>query len=238
MRSHGIVHGILQARILEWVAFPFSRGSSQPRDLPNPGIKPRSLAMQADSLPAEPAGKPKNTVAGRLSLLQWIFLTQELNQGLLHCRWILFFFLELSVLCAHLIGLNIHLLLLACVLVAQTCLTLCNPIDCSPASSCAHGIFQASILEWVAISFSRGGSFRPKDWTHVSCVSYIAGRFFTRWAIQETHGGGWILYQVWTTCADLSFFLESWISHQGTRGRSAIRTWEMEACTEIIRIFF
>ena len=46
------VHGILQARILEWVAFPFSRGSS------NPGIEPRSPTLQADSLPAEPPGKP------------------------------------------------------------------------------------------------------------------------------------------------------------------------------------
>ena len=46
------VHGILQARILEWVGFPFSRG------FPNPGIEPRSPALQADSLPAEPPGKP------------------------------------------------------------------------------------------------------------------------------------------------------------------------------------
>ena len=56
---HGyIVHGILQARKLEWVAVPFSKGSSQPRDLPNPGIEPRSSTLQMDSLPAEPQGKP------------------------------------------------------------------------------------------------------------------------------------------------------------------------------------
>ena len=55
-----------------------------PGDLPNPGIKPRSSALQVDSLPAEPQGKPKNTGVGSLSLLQQIFLTQELNQGLLH----------------------------------------------------------------------------------------------------------------------------------------------------------
>ena len=73
--------GILQARILEWVAFPFSK------DLPNPGIQPRSPALRADSLPAEPQGKPKNTRVVNLSLLQQIFPTQELNQGLLHCRW-------------------------------------------------------------------------------------------------------------------------------------------------------
>ena len=60
------VHGILRATILEWVAFPFSRASSQPRD------PTRSLTLQADSLPAEPQGKPKNTGVGSLSLLQRI----------------------------------------------------------------------------------------------------------------------------------------------------------------------
>ena len=55
------VHGILQARILE----PFP----SPGDLPNPGIEPRSPALRADSLPAEPQGKPKNTGVGSLSPL-------------------------------------------------------------------------------------------------------------------------------------------------------------------------
>ena len=73
-------HGILQARILEWVAVPSSRG------LPNPGIKPRSPELWADSLSPEPPGKPENTQVGSLSLLQGIFLTQELNWGILHCR--------------------------------------------------------------------------------------------------------------------------------------------------------
>ena len=61
-----------------------------PGDLPNPGIQPRSPALQADSLPSEPPGKPKNTGVGTLSLLQGIFLIHELNKGLLHCRWILY----------------------------------------------------------------------------------------------------------------------------------------------------
>ena len=52
LQPHGTVHGILQARILEWVAFP------SPEDLPNPGIEPRSPALQVDSLPAEPHEKP------------------------------------------------------------------------------------------------------------------------------------------------------------------------------------
>ena len=55
------VHGILQARILEWVTFPFSRGSSQPRD------RTQVSALQADSLPAEPQEKLKNTGVGSLS---------------------------------------------------------------------------------------------------------------------------------------------------------------------------
>ena len=80
-----IVHGI------------FSRPEYQseqpflfPRDLPNPGIEPRSPTLQADSLPAQPQEKPKNTGVGSLSLLQGIFLTQESNRVLLHCRWILY----------------------------------------------------------------------------------------------------------------------------------------------------
>ena len=75
------VHGILRARILEWVAFPFSRGSSQSR----------SPTLQADSLPAEPQEKPKNTEVGSLSLLQGIFQTQRLNPGLPPCRQILYY---------------------------------------------------------------------------------------------------------------------------------------------------
>ena len=74
------VHGFLQARILEWVAI------ASPGNLPNPGIEPRFPELQADSLPVEPQGKPKNTGVGSLSLLQQIFLTQESNQSLLHCR--------------------------------------------------------------------------------------------------------------------------------------------------------
>ena len=57
---------------------------------PTPGIEPRSPALQVDSLPAEPQGKPKSTGVGSLSLLQQIFQTQELNQGLLHYRRILY----------------------------------------------------------------------------------------------------------------------------------------------------
>ena len=78
------VPGILQVRILEWVAVPFSRGSSQPRD------QTQVSCIAGDSLPAEPQGKPKNTGVGSLSLLQWLFPIQESNRGLLYCRQILY----------------------------------------------------------------------------------------------------------------------------------------------------
>ena len=58
---------------------------------------------------------------------------------------------------------------------AQSYLTLCDPVDCSPPVSSVHGILQAGILEWVAIPFSRGSS-QPRDRTQ---VSHIADRFFT-----------------------------------------------------------
>ena len=69
-----------------WSGYPFH----SPGDLLNPRFKPRSPTLQADSLPAKPQGKPKNTGVGSLSLHQQIFLTQELNCSLLHCRQILY----------------------------------------------------------------------------------------------------------------------------------------------------
>ena len=80
-----MVQGILLARMLKWVAFPFSRRSSKLGKVQvkalncQPGIEPRFPALQVDSLAVEPQGKPKNIGVGSLFLLQWIFLTQELN---------------------------------------------------------------------------------------------------------------------------------------------------------------
>ena len=67
--------------------------------------------------------------------------------------------------------------------VPKPCPTLCDLMDCSPPGSCVHEIFQARILEWVAISFSWLSS-QPRDWTWVSC---IADRFSTDWATREAH---------------------------------------------------
>ena len=68
--------------------------------------------------------------------------------------------------------------------VTQLCPTLCNSMDCSLPGSSIHGILQGRILEWVAISFSRGSS-QPKDWTW---VSRIGGRRFNLWATREAQG--------------------------------------------------
>ena len=65
--------------------------------------------------------------------------------------------------------------------VTQLCPTLCHPMDYSLTGSSIHGIFQARVLEWVAISFPRGSS-QPRDWIR---VSHIVGRCFTIWAIRE-----------------------------------------------------
>ena len=83
-------------------------------------------------------------------------------------------------------------------LVTQSCLTLCDPMDCSLLGSSVHGIFQARILEWVAISFSRGSS-NTREWTW---VSRIAGRFFTIWATREAH---------------MSHIIEQWTSYLNSR---------------------
>ena len=71
-------------------------------------------------------------------------------------------------------------------LVAQS--TLCDRMDCSLSGSSVHGILQARILEWVAVSFSRGFS-RSRDWTQVSC---IAGRLFTIWTTREAPAFVWL----------------------------------------------
>ena len=67
---------------------------------------------------------------------------------------------------------------------AQSCLTLCNPMDCSAPGLSTHGIFQARILEWVAISFSRGQS-RSRDRSCVSCISCTSRQFFTNRTTSE-----------------------------------------------------
>ena len=128
------LHGILQARILEWIAISFSRGSSQPRH-----------QTQISCIP------------GRFFA---IWATREVLSYILHLCFVLS--KQVSK-------------------VAQSGPTLCNPMDCGPPGSSVHGILQATILEWVAISFSRGSS-RPWDRTQ---VSHTAGRRFNLWATRD-----------------------------------------------------
>ena len=72
---------------------------------------------------------------------------------------------------------------------AQSCMTLWDPMDCSPAGSPVHGISQAKVLEWVAISFSRGSSW-PRDWTRVSCISCSGRQILHYWDTWEAHCQG------------------------------------------------
>ena len=92
--------------------------------------------------------------------------------------------------------------------ITQSCLTLCNPLDCT-----VHGILQARIQEWVAFPFSRGSS-QHRDQTVVSC---IAGRLFTNWAIREAN-----LRKV------LSILLLPYKSHQYNEKASItqVTTWQ------------
>ena len=89
----------------------------------------------------------------------------------------------------------------------------CDPIDCNLPGSCVHGIFQARILEWVAISFSRGSS-QPRNWTQVFC---IAGRFFTYWATREEITKWWapnqkLLYKPEPSCNNFEWKKKSHFS--------------------------
>ena len=112
----------------------------------------------------------------------WIYPLVAINIFVLAILGTMYFWLIISLISIHcnfrcIFGLFKH----RGVLVAQSCLTLCKPTDCSPPGSSVHGILQSRILEWVAIPFS-SGSPQAGDWTQ---VSHIAGRFFTLWATME-----------------------------------------------------
>ena len=108
------------------------------------------------------------------------------------------------------------------------CLTLCDPIDYSPSGCSVHGISQARILEWVAISLSWGSS-RPRDWTWLSC--YLC-RFFTNWAIRKAPNVG--IAACYLVCADkwLSFsthlYKGSWFPEYAWFPKRRIFFWKCE----------
>ena len=112
------IHGILQARILKWVAISFSRGSLRPRDWTQ-----------------------VSHITGRFFSIWAIWEACSKMAFLLRSPWNNHFYTAA-----------------AAVKLLQSCLTLHNPIDCSLPGSSVHGIFQARVLEWGAIAFSRSHS--------------------------------------------------------------------------------
>ena len=111
--------------------------------------------------------------------------------------------------------------------VAQSCPALCDPMDCSLPGSSLHGIFQARVLEWVAISFSRGSS-QSKDRTRVSC---IPGRCFNLWATRSNR-------QIWLRSAKLSRAKANRVlprEHTGYRKHSPPTTQETTLHRDITR---
>ena len=124
-------------------------------------VTPWTVARQTTPSMGFPA---KNTGIGCHFLLQGIFLTQGSNLGLLHCRQTIY---HLS----HQRRISKVIYLIG--VIAQSSLTICDPVDFSPPGSSARGIFQARILEQIAISYS-WRSFWPRDWTSVPCISCIS----------------------------------------------------------------
>ena len=99
--------------------------------------------------------------------------------------------------------------------VAQSCPTLCDPMDCSLPGFSVRGIFQTRVLEWVAISFSRGSSW-PRDWIQ---VSRIARRHFTLWATREAQTALW---ETWVQSLGWEDPLE-----EGMETHSSILAWRI-----------
>ena len=118
-------------------------------------------------------------------------------------------------------------------LIVQSCLTLCDPVDCSPPGSSVHGILQERMLECVATPFSRGSSW-PRDRTQVSC---IAGRLFTVWTAKKwSERISHIHVQLFATPMDysppgssvygiLQARILEWVAMPSSRGSSQPRDW-------------
>ena len=121
------------------------------------------------------------------------------------------------------VGTHDKITVLVCVLVAQSCPTLWDPMDCSPPGSSVHGIFQARILESVAIPSSNGSSW-PRDWIQVSC---IAGELFAVWAAREAHYSPYRTKRERETraCSLCHVRIEQENGPPQARKRAFLRTW-------------
>ena len=160
---------VLQARTLEWIAVPFPRGSSQPRDLT------QVSCIAGGFFTSWATREAQEYWSGGLSLLQQIFLTQESNQGLLQCRWILYQLRYQGIQ---------KIVYIMCYAVLSHVQLFVIPWTVANQAPLSMGILQARILEWVAPSSK--GSSQLRDRTQ---VSGIAGRFSTIWVTRKAHHG-------------------------------------------------
>ena len=166
--------------------------------------KSESCSVVSDSLWPHGLYSPwnspgQNTGVGSLSLLQGIFPTQGSNPGLLNCRRILY---QLS----HKGSPNNPRDITKCGggLVPKPCSTLCNPMDCSPPGSSAHGLSQLRTLDWVAICFSRGSSW-PKNQAWISCNVPTE-----LWGKIAKKGSNYLLNGVDTCISQVWLFIKTW----------------------------
>ena len=90
---------------------------------------------------------------------------------------------------------------------AQACSTLCRPTDCRPLGSSVHGIFQARLLEWVAISYSRGSS-EPRDQTRVSRISCTSRQILYHCATGKPHHSREV--KQWKSLSCVRLFVTPW----------------------------
>ena len=132
------------------------------------------LSRVSDSLRPHGLYSPWNspgqkTGVGSLSCLLGIFPTQGSNPGLPHCRRILYHLSHKGSPCAVSIKSFLFRIYVHAHSVAQSCLTVCDPMDYSPPGYSIHGILQAGILEWVAISFSRGCKYSSGCHQQMEC---------------------------------------------------------------------
>ena len=135
-----------------------------------------------------------------MNFLYWLLAGPYFNEHILYFLWKP--------------GQNKNICFLSVLVHAQSRLTLWGSMDCSPPGSSVHGISQASILEWVAISFSRGSS-QPRNWTHIYC---IGRQILWCWATGRAH---LIEYVCLLSC--VQFFATPWIVVYQTS--LSIETW-------------
>jgi len=110
------------------------------------------------------------------------------------------------------------------------------PVDCSPPGSPVHGILQPRISEWVTMPFSRG-SFWPRDWTHISGVSCIAGRFFSHLKVKNENysvvSSSLQLHGLYIQSMEFSRpdYWSGWVAFPCSRGFFQPRNWTRVSCT-------